>query len=51
MEAEKVLCILWGIVHAIERMDVQHIKNAPAAEWTGAYKEAIRCVKLVHGVS
>ena len=48
MKTRQVISILCGIVHAIERMNVQYIENAPTADWVGAYKEAIRCVMLVH---
>ena len=45
---DKTISVLWGIVHGIERMNVTAKENTPVAEWTGAFKEAIRCVELVH---
>lgn len=40
---------LWGIVHILERVDPVNGKNALPAIWAEAFREAIRCVELVHG--
>lgn len=40
--------VLWGIVHILERIDPANGKNALPAMWAKAFREAIRCVELVH---